>query len=193
MKPLKLVILVFALPFLLSATLYQVNISVVQDGQDLLFFQGNTLQWQHINEFANGPATINAWVDLVQVVTNANWANGATGQPCGGTFGPCPFMEPNTYTLPFSLVPNPVNLTLTVEPPALPSGGSLTIFQLPTLGNNWLFKVDFNDQPPGGTHTYHALISFEGPAIVPEPASMALVGCGLVILVGLIARKRQTR
>jgi len=190
MKAFKIGFLLCALPVLLSATLYTIDIQVVQDGEDRLFLQDNVLQWQHISRFANGNATINAWVDGLQVVTNDTWVNGATGTDCSGPHGPCPFMDPNSYTLPFSLVDDPQNLTLTVLPASnFPAGGSLTIFQLPTLGNDWQLKVRFNDDPPGGTHTYAAEITFEGPT-VPEPSSMALVGCGLV-LAGIILRKKR--
>jgi len=174
------------------------DISVVEDGEDVLYLQGNTLQWQHFTQFANGTATINAYVNGVQVLTNASWANGDTGLECtanGGTLN-CPVFEPTSYTLPASVALPSLAQTVTLQSlVATPSGGlvatagcasppcTITIptdsnDQQPTVADSYTLKVDLNDTAPGGTHTYSISLAFNTP--VPEATTFFLTGAGLI-------------
>ncbi len=115
-----LLVSLLALPALAAANTIYLQIDVTQDGEDILYFHGNTLQWQHVSDFANGNATITAKINGIAVPSaslpnSGVWANGDTGQSCTGTLT-CPVFDTTSYTLPSSLALPPFAQTV-VRPP----------------------------------------------------------------------------
>ena len=130
----KLVLMAVVMSALASAnTVLTLTIDVVEDGWDQLVFSGNTLQWVHRSDFANGGVAGGSVPGLVNVngatvtannpyitVTgtaagdynnpfSANWYNGMQGLNCstlpGGT---CPYSQPVAYEY---TLPSPYSLT----------------------------------------------------------------------------------
>ncbi len=191
----------------------EIDISVVQDGTDVLYLQGSTLRWQHFTEFANGNATITAFIDGVQVPSsslpnNGVWVNGNTGKECsaqGGTLN-CPVFDPNSYLLPASLALPAMSEIVTLQSLiAIPTGGSVAgsgctsppcTITIPTNANNqqpnsadsYTLKVALNDTAPGGTHRYDIGLTFD-PVPVPEPGTDAVAG--LCLLGGAVISRRR--
>jgi hypothetical protein len=201
------------LPVVASASTIFIKIDVVQDGEDILYFQGSTLTWQHLTNFANGNATISATINGVAVPAaslpnNGVWVNGITGQQCGGTLT-CPVFAPNTYTLPASLALPALAQTVVLQSLVVTASGTTvaggtcgappcTIViptnannQQPTLANGFTLKVDLNDQPSGGTHAYSIGLTFSDGITTPEPATFVLSAAGLLAVA--VAAKRRPR
>ncbi len=203
-----------ALPVLASASTIYLQFDVIQDGEDILYLQGNTLRWQHISDFANGNTTITAKINGIAVPSaslpnNGVWVNGDTGQGCGTLT--CPLFDVNTYTLPASLALPSVAQTVTLVSllNTYGSGGTATTVagstcaaapctisiptdasdQQPNSGDAFTLKVDLNDDPLGNTHAYSIGLTFNGVA-TPEPATLGLSAAGLLAL-AFFGRKRM--
>lgn len=79
-----------------------------------------------------------------------------------------------------------LSLNLTV----LQARDALSILTLPSSGNGYQLILDFNDDTSGSAAWYRARVTIEtADASIPEPASVALAGAGLVLL--LWRRKRR--
>jgi PEP-CTERM motif len=138
----KLLLLAISITASASAnTIFTVTIDVMQDGTDHLRFTGNTLQWIHSSDFANGGVTGGSVPGLVNVLGNTvtannpyitvngtasgdystpfsgNWYNGMQGLSCSTLPGGCPYTQPVgfEYVLPgpYSLSNLLGNVTLT--------------------------------------------------------------------------------
>jgi len=193
-------VLLCGLSGLLSASTIRIDFTVVQDGQDYLYFSGNTLQWYHETFFANADTTIAASINSIAVPQSqftdmghghGVWINGKTGSDSYTGF------DTNPYTLPASLTLPAIVQTVTLTIEQFPGGSdTFAISQQPTAGNGYQLRVNFDDGPIGGTHTFQGYITFQGadpdPAPAPEPVTFSLLGVGLVVI-GLVARKRLRR
>src|SRR5580700_7170705 len=116
MRLLKISFLVLSVPIVLLAnTTYTVTVDVMEDGEDYLLLNGNTLEWEHISLFANGGVAggsvsetdyagntrtvTNPYVHVSGTdssnaglnFTNANWFNGIQGFDC--TTLACPYTD----------------------------------------------------------------------------------------------------
>jgi hypothetical protein len=212
-KPFLLMFL--AVPALLSAGAYTLTIDVTEDQIDNLIIQGNTLEWRHIQGFANGGVTggslsMTNYLGNTQTVnnpfilvsgtnasypvenfTNSHWYNGIQGFQCSTLTGGCPFNDVNfEFTLPFALNATSISISNLITPPI---GGFTAIVQQPTVGNNGVAIVQFNDALPGGTHEYKLQISWTGADQTPEPATIGLSAIGLAALGTAAWRRRAAR
>ena len=203
--------LLFALPVVSllahAATTYTVTVDVIEDGQDHLVIQGNTLEWIHNSDFANGGVTGGSVAGLVNVegntvtannpyilvsgtdsdnsglnFTNSDWYNEIQGLQCGTGGGKltCPYADTaGEFTLPFS-VGTVISVGLNVL--TKPTFGALNVSQNPNAGNGYTTIVNFDDSSPleTGTHEYKALITLTS---IPEPMTLGLCGMGLVAMV----------
>lgn len=212
---LRFALLVCALPLIVSASVITtISIDVTQDGQDYLIIQGNTLEWEHLSDFANGGVTGGSVSGLINVkgntvtannpyilvsgtdsaatgsnFSNAHWYNREQGLQCGGGANlTCPYFDTlGEFTLPFS-VSNPTLASLSGT--TKPTLGILNILQQPNAGNGYTTIINFNDSGPlvTGTHEYKTTITLTDST--PEPATWTLCGIGLAGAAFLRRRKR---
>jgi len=212
---LELLASLLALPSLAAASTIYVQIDVTQDGQDVLYFQGSTLKWQHMTDFANGNATISAKINGVAVLSstlpnNGVWVNGDTGSQCSPSGSlTCPLFDANTYTLPASLALPSIVQTVALQSLLATPGSGTTVAggtcasppctisiptdandQQPNAGDSYTLKVNLDDHPLGGTHNYSIGLTFSDGVTTPEPATFTLSAAGLLALVFFARRQR---
>ena len=124
MKLLRFALLTLAVPFVLSAgAINTLTIDVMESGEDYLLFSGNTLEWEHVTNQANGGVagglvtetnvlgnsvgTNNPFVLVSGTTTgsgsnftNADWYNGIQGLGCSSGLT-CPYFDTShEFTLP---------------------------------------------------------------------------------------------
>jgi hypothetical protein len=131
--------------------------------------------------------------------TNAQWYDGIQGLQCGSGVT-CPYFDTSyEFTLPdgYSLNGLVGDVTLTTLICGGVAGTSECTGQgnhdpLPTIADlgNGVWAVDLFDHPGQGPHEFEIQLSWDPPAAVPEPASMALSGLGLLGL-GIAGWKRK--
>jgi hypothetical protein len=205
MKLVGLTVLALAVPLVLSATAVDtITINVTEDGEDFLLLTGNTLEWEHLSDFANGDITVSGTSSANPGLnfSNSVWTNGIQGNACSGFHGgtlTCPFFDTaNEFTLPtgITLAGLQGNVSLTINSceggtGSCTGGGSLSILDQPG-SNGGTLVVDLNDEPEGATHIFNFTLTWDPPTTTPEPASMALSGAGLIGL-GLAGWKRRRK
>jgi hypothetical protein len=171
-----------------SAGVITFEVQAFVDGRSLLIFQGDTLQWHNLTWTAPGipgsdnypttiSSTLNAAVHMNAVNWYPSWPGGSFGDQWSSVLtGMDPDM-PGAEAL-------SVNLTV------LQARDALSILTLPSSGNGYQLILDFDDDTSGGAAWYGARVTIETTdASIPEPASVALAGAGLALL--LWWRKRR--
>ena len=131
--------------------------------------------------------------------TNAQWYNGIQGLQCGSGLS-CPYFDSShEFTLPdgYTLTGLVGDVTLTTLICGEVGGTSACTRErdkdpVPTIADlgGGIWAVDLEDHPGKGPHEFEIQLSWDPPSAVPEPASMALSGLGLLGL-GLAGWKRK--
>jgi hypothetical protein len=228
MRPLKIGFLGLVVPIVLLAnTTYTVTVDVIEDGEDYLLLNGNTLEWEHLSLFANGGVTggtilktdyagdtLNRTNPYVLVsgtdssnsglnFTNSDWYNGIQGFDC--TTLVCPYFDTNNVhgtfefalNAPYTLSGLVGNVALTTvicggvtSPTCGASGDSPPSILNQPATNAGTLVVDLNDIPDGGPHEFEIQLTWTDTSSIPEPATSALLGAGLIAL-GIAGRRRR--
>jgi hypothetical protein len=159
------------------------------DGQSLLIFQGDAVQWHNLAFTVPGlwnghneATIITTTVDGTPVMNGTNWYpvwnTGTSGDTWSDQFSPLNPTLPNVYS--------GVLLQATGRE-------SLTIDALPTSANGYQLVLNFDDYNTAGADWYEALVTFTGvpdSGQIPEPASFLLIAPALG---GLAALRRKFR
>jgi hypothetical protein len=176
-------------PFAGSAGTATYDIQAYIDGRDLLYIQGDTLQWHHLDYAAvgrwgggNEPTIISSSLDGTPVMTDVDW------------YPTWPAPPPDEIRYPAW------SSTFTGLDPAFPGAGissvtltpivarySLSIYQQPTMANGYTLVLDFNDDPIPGPAWYEGLVTV---TTVPD-GGMSLLFLGLS-LSGLAWLRRRS-
>ncbi|RJX28645.1 MAG: PEP-CTERM sorting domain-containing protein [Desulfurivibrio sp.] len=186
-----------ALAFILApaaASAYTYSFRAYIDGESDLIISGNTVQWHNLqwdvpgitsedgeDEDSNFPTTITT-ADMGAVDWYPGWP--------GGTFGD---QESTVFTgLDQSLTAGVEirSLVITEQRDADdPAGqGSVIIWQLPELDNDYTLILKFDDAAPPGAAWYTVELN---TSAVPLPGAVWLLGSGLLGLVGLRRKNRK--
>ena len=160
----------------ITTTTFKVDAYI--DGRDLLYIKDNTMQWKHLSYQAvgkwnghNEPTKISSWLegtpDMVNVEWYPDWPQGTYNGKFSSVFtGLSPVLPSEDMTVTI------INQTTRVY---------ISIFQQPTLANDYTLILDFNDNTAGGP--YWNSVTFDVlTANVPAPGAILLgsLGCGIV-------------
>jgi hypothetical protein len=163
-----------------------ITVSSYIDGEDYLYIQGDTLQWETISDTPVGDPRFDVPSTTTDVSTTLN------GNPVQ-SFDWQPVYQPSSnftyvYTgLSPSLPSTPTSVSLAV----LEGRESLTILQQPSALNGETLILDFNDGGPNpdfnGAAVYTAQLTFNSLSSAPLPSTWTMLIAGFVGLFGFLA------
>jgi hypothetical protein len=145
-----------------------ITVSSYIDGEDYLYIQGDTLQWQTISDTPVGDPRGDPF-------TTTNVSTTLNGNPVQ-SFDWQPVYQPSSkftydYTGLSPALPNtPTSVSLTV----LEGRESLTILQQPNALNGETLILDFNDHADNGSALYSAELTFATP--LPSTWTVLIAG-----------------
>jgi hypothetical protein len=150
-----------------------ITVSSYIDGEDYLYIQGDTLQWQTLSDTPVGDPRGDPF-------TTTNVSTTLNGNPVQ-SFDWQPVYQPSSkftydYTGLSPALPNtPTSVSLTV----LEGRESLTILQQPNALNGETLILDFNDDADNGSALYSAELTFNVTS-TPLPSTWTMLIAGFV-------------
>ncbi len=168
----------FLIPATTFASTMTIEINALIDGRSDLIIEDNTMKWQHYDyarpgwhNGGDGHTDINIYLDGV-------FQNFYSWNP--------PWNGNSSSSLVFSPgAPDTTDVNLT----AVVAREALYFIQLPGAGNSYQTIIEFNDNGNGGSAWYTAKLDYKYNSPVPEPATMLLLGFGLLGIAGISRKK----
>jgi hypothetical protein len=152
------------------------DIDAYIDGQDLLYIQGDTIQWDHLDYAAVGRYGGGNQPTII---------NGSDWYPSWPAVPPDEIRSP-AWSSVGTLAPALPSQDMTVTLDPIFARDSLTISQLPTGANGYTLVLDFNDDVSPGPAWYEGVVTVN---TVPDGgATLALLGTAMTGL-AFIRRK----